>query len=70
MSSITGLELLLEDPFDPPNLFAHRMRGQHEELYVAHLPDHWFLTYIPRVMGTPPLVGNMVECRSFLRRVI
>lgn len=66
-----ALELLLENPFDPPGLFVHPMRGRHDEdVYIAHLPDDWYLTYVPRVMGTPPLVGHMVECRAFVHMVV
>ncbi len=67
----TALELLLLDPYDPPGLTAHALRGRTaEELYVAYLPDNWYLTYTVHPEGLPPLGGKFVRIRALLRREV
>ncbi|MDP8975694.1 MAG: hypothetical protein M3N28_04875 [Actinomycetota bacterium] len=66
-----ALELILEEPYDPPGLTVHRQRGRgDEEVYIAHLPDNWYLSYTVHPWGLPPLGGKFVRARALLRREI
>lgn len=63
-----AVEILLSDPFDPPGLIAHRMRGNNpDEKWVAYFPDDWYLTYTIHPDGLPPIGGKFVWVRSLVR---
>lgn len=62
-----ALELLLENPYDPPGLEAHRMRVRNrEDMMVAYLPLDWYVTYTTHPNGLPPLGGKLVVIRALV----
>ena len=68
---LEGIELLLENPYEPPGpVEVHVMRGRNPEgLYVAYLPDNWYLSYVPRP-DFPPIGREFIEVRALHQRVI
>ena len=56
LTLVDAFELLLEDPYDPPGLTVHPLRGRGAlGVYIAHLPDDWYLTFTIHPDGLPPL---------------
>lgn len=65
------VECILAEPYDPPGIEAHPLRGREDEGFlVAYLGEGWHLTYRPRQLRQPPLMGNHVEVHALVRLFI
>ena len=52
--------LLLCDPYDPPGVDAHELKGDGRGLWVAYLPNDWYITYQAFPQGLPPLAAPLI----------
>jgi hypothetical protein len=65
---LAAMKPLADNPYDPPGLYAFRMRGQYDaDRYVAILPHGWYVTYEPAPNGVIPWAGKIVKIRSVNR---